>query len=83
MSGRQETRSQSAGSGRGRFADLVVFDRLEAGPVVVEPRRVSAKYTVIRGDSSESTELVYRFEEDVFDETPESHNLAAAVPHRQ
>jgi creatinine amidohydrolase/Fe(II)-dependent formamide hydrolase-like protein len=65
---------------RGATADdLVVIDRLEVGPVRVEPRRAWAPYTVVRGDVRESTELAYRFEEDVFDDGPASRNLAAMM----
>lgn len=59
--------------------DLVVIDRLEVGPVVVEPRRVTTTYTVTRGTSQESTQLIYRFEEHVFDADAESRNLAAMM----
>jgi creatinine amidohydrolase/Fe(II)-dependent formamide hydrolase-like protein len=74
--GRQRVRTAA---GEGRFEDLVVFERLEVGPVVVEPRRVTTTYTVTRGGSSESTKLVYRFEEDVFDDGPGARNLAAMM----
>jgi creatinine amidohydrolase/Fe(II)-dependent formamide hydrolase-like protein len=59
--------------------DLVVLDRLEVGPVRVEPRRVTATYTIVASGTSHSTELVYRFGEDVFDDGPEAHNLAAML----
>ena len=59
--------------------ELVVIDRLEVGPVRVEPRRVTATYTVRRSGKSDSTDLVYRFEEDVFDQSLESHNLASMM----
>lgn len=58
---------------------LIVFDSLEVGPVVVEPNRVTTTYTVRNGDEEESTKLVYRFEEDVFDEGSASRNLAAMM----
>lgn len=59
--------------------DLVVLDRLEVGPVRVEPRRLTATYTVVASGASHSTELVYRFGEDVFDDGPEARNLAAML----
>ncbi len=59
---------------------LRVFDRLEVGPVVVEKRRVLAPYTVVNGDAKETTEFVYKFEEDVFDSSDwASQNLASMM----
>ncbi|MGH9465042.1 MAG: creatininase family protein, partial [Thermoanaerobaculia bacterium] len=45
---------------------LQVLDRLEVGPVELEPTRLTAPYTVVRGSASATTELIYRFEEEVF-----------------
>ncbi len=60
---------------------LCVLRRLEVGPVVVEPRRAKARYAVLRPDGgTDETELVYRWEEDVF--LPEewtSRNLASMI----
>jgi creatinine amidohydrolase/Fe(II)-dependent formamide hydrolase-like protein len=62
------------------LAPLRVLDELEVGPVRVEPNRLTAPYTVTREGASQSTELVYRFEEDVFEPAAtESQNLAAMV----
>jgi creatinine amidohydrolase/Fe(II)-dependent formamide hydrolase-like protein/7-cyano-7-deazaguanine synthase in queuosine biosynthesis len=62
------------------LSSLEVFDRLEVGPVRVEPRRLTAPYRVVRGGNEERTELVYRYEEDVFDpEEAESLNLASLI----
>jgi creatinine amidohydrolase/Fe(II)-dependent formamide hydrolase-like protein len=57
---------------------LRVFDRLEVGPVRLEPRRLTAPYIVHRKGGSEATELIFRYEQDVF-EPGERHsaNLAA------
>jgi len=41
---------------------LVVIDRLEVGPVRVEPRRLVAPYRVVTGSTEDVTELVYRYE---------------------
>jgi len=41
-----------------RLNDLVVFDRLEVGPVRVEPRRITATYTVVKSGARQSTELI-------------------------
>ena len=59
---------------------LEVFDRLEVGPVKVEKRRLVAPYRVFYGDKEEQTELIYTYEEDVFDPgRPESRNLADMI----
>ena len=58
---------------------FVVIDRLEIGPVRVEPRRVTAPYTVVRSGKRDSMDLVYRFEEDVFDDGPGARNVAAMM----
>jgi len=46
---------------------LAVWERLEVGPVQVEPRKLVAPYRVRHGHRTESTELIYRYEEPVFD----------------
>ena len=57
---------------------LLTIDRLEIGPVKVEPRRLTAPYRVTVGDTIEETELAYKWEEDVFDPaSPASLNLAS------
>lgn len=46
---------------------LRVLRRLEVGPVVVESKRVKARYAVVHLDGvTDETELIYRWEEDVF-----------------
>jgi len=61
--------------------DLCVLRRLEVGPVVIDPGRVRARYAVVRLDgSTDETELIYGWEEDVF--LPEdlgSRNLASMI----
>ncbi len=62
------------------LAALGVMDRLEVGAATIEPRRISASYTVVRGRRRETTELAYRYEEDVFSpEAPADRNLAALI----
>ncbi len=62
------------------LAALRAFDRLEVGPVRLEPRRLSAPYTVVRGRSRETTELLYRYEEDVFEPDARADlNLASLI----
>lgn len=59
---------------------LGVVQRLEVGPVKVEKRRLTTPYTVRQKGKADSTELIYRFEEDVFKpEEPESLNLASMI----
>jgi len=62
------------------FNTLLVFDRLEVGPVKLERRRLVAPYRLYRGETVEQTELIYTYEEAVFDaKSPESKNLAAMI----
>ncbi len=73
-------RAAEPGAERDAFEVLMVLDRLEVGPPRVEPRRLVMPYAVTRGGKTESTELVYRWEEDVFDPAdPGAENLAAMV----
>jgi len=59
---------------------LPAVDRLEVGPVRVEPMRLMAPYTVYRGRSRETIDLIYRFEEAVFEpDDPGSVNLASMI----
>ena len=62
------------------LARLVVFDRLEVGPVTLEPQRLTAPYRLYTGEASSSFDFVYRFEENVFDPNEaDSLNLAAMM----
>jgi creatinine amidohydrolase/Fe(II)-dependent formamide hydrolase-like protein len=59
---------------------LQVIDRLEVGPVLLERKRVVAPYTVHRGRKRDSFDLIYRYEEAVFDpDDPAAFNLASVV----
>jgi creatinine amidohydrolase/Fe(II)-dependent formamide hydrolase-like protein len=59
---------------------LVVIDRLEVGPVVLEKRRLTVPYRVFSGGKEDSIDFIYRFEEDVFDpDDPLSRNLASLM----
>jgi len=59
---------------------LKVIDSLEVGPAAVEKDRISAEYTVRRGGKSDSMDLVYRYEEPVFESSePQSMNLAQMI----
>ena len=59
---------------------LQVFDRLEIGPVKHEPGRLMAPYRLVWDGREDQTELIYSYEETVFDPTePESRNLADMI----
>jgi creatinine amidohydrolase/Fe(II)-dependent formamide hydrolase-like protein len=62
------------------LAVLEVFDRLEIGPVKLEPQRLVAPYRLVWDGKDEETKLIYRYEEKVFDPLePESVNLANMI----
>ncbi len=63
------------------LADFVVLQRLTVGPVLVEPRRVKTRYTTTtRNGESKSMELIYTYDEPVFDpRKPQDINLACMV----
>jgi creatinine amidohydrolase/Fe(II)-dependent formamide hydrolase-like protein len=59
---------------------LQVFDRLEIGPVKLEPRRLMAPYRLHWDGRQDRTELIFSYEETVFDPSePESRNLADMI----
>jgi hypothetical protein len=62
------------------FSELSVIYRLEVGPVKLEPNRLIAPYKVIQNEREEATELIYSYEESVFDpDESESQNLASMI----
>ena len=59
---------------------LLVFDRLEVGPVRLENRRLSPPYRIVDHGRDDRVDLTYGYEEAVFDpKEPESANLAALI----
>lgn len=59
---------------------LQVFDRLEVGPVRIEKRRITARYRLFYDGTEESVDLIYSYEEDVFDPNEAaSQNLASMI----
>lgn len=59
---------------------LDVFDSLEVGPIKIEKKRFIAPYTVKKKKKKETTELIYSYEEEVFDPNDESHqNLVSMI----
>ena len=62
---------------------LKVFERLEVGPVKLEPKPLIAPYRLFYNGKMEQTELIYSYEETVFDPAePESQNLADMIATR-
>lgn len=62
------------------LAPLHVIDELEVGAVRVEKRRIVSSYTVTRGKRRDKTDLVFSYEDDVFDPAePGDRNLAAMI----
>ncbi len=74
---RDPERPASRGSS---LSTLAVLDRLEVGRPILTPRRLKAPYRVKRGGQVETMELVYRYEDDVFEPDDEqSLNLASMI----
>ncbi len=59
---------------------LQVLDSLEIGPVLIDKRKITAAYTVRAGRKSDTMDLVYKYDEDVFNAGDESDvNLASMI----
>lgn len=72
--------ADAPGRGDDPFECLTAFDLLSVGPVRVEKRRLRCPYRVTYGASQECFDLIYRWEEDVFDPAdPGDRNLAAMI----
>jgi creatinine amidohydrolase/Fe(II)-dependent formamide hydrolase-like protein len=62
------------------LALLEVIDRLEVGPPELQEDRLTMPYRVVQAGEEAGTELIYRFEEPVFDPKQEtSRNLASLI----
>jgi hypothetical protein len=62
------------------IAQLQIFDELRVGPVKLEPGRLTAPYVLSVGNAVETFDLIYRFEEPVFDPADAvSQNLASMM----
>ncbi len=73
----EELENPTAGTQKDPFQELKVIERLEVGPVQLEKRRLSAIYRVTRNGQSDAKELIYKFEEDVFEpHAADCRNLA-------
>jgi hypothetical protein len=59
---------------------LLVLDRMTVGPVRMETRRLMAPYRISIGGAEHSSELIYSYEEDVFDSSQRlSRNIASMI----
>lgn len=57
---------------------MVVFDTLEIGPIQLEKNRLVAPYKLTGRDIDDQIDLIYRYEEDVFDpDSVYSQNIAS------
>ncbi len=62
------------------FKELVVIDQLEVGPVKIEPNRFVAPYTVTYKSKKDTVDLIYKYEENVFDPNDDADvNLASMI----
>lgn len=62
------------------LARLRAIRRLTVGPVYLEPQRLTAAYVVEQGGDTDTFELAYRYEQDVFDpDDPVDQNLATMI----
>ncbi len=62
------------------LSDLEVIDRLEIGPVRLEPKRLVAPYRLLQDGREASTELIYSYDEKVFDPADKrSYQLASMI----
>ena len=59
---------------------LEVFEVLEIGPIKIEKDRFIAPYTITKDGKKDSSDLIYSYEEEVFDPSNESHqNLVSMI----
>jgi creatinine amidohydrolase/Fe(II)-dependent formamide hydrolase-like protein len=78
---KEETQSKSSSAfEKDPLSILEIFDRLEVGPIKLEAKRLIAPYRLKWNGKEEQTELIYTYEEDVFDSSgPEAVNLASMI----
>ncbi len=70
----------STTSAKDPLAALEVFDRLEVGPIKLEKQRLTAPYRLYYDGQTHETDLVYSYDEDVFDpDDPTAQNLASLM----
>ena len=62
------------------YSPLLVIEHLRVGPLKIETKRLVMPYTVTQNGKEDTNELIYKYEEDVFDpKNPESQNLACMM----
>lgn len=62
------------------LAQLIVIDKLEIGPVLLNRNRLVAPYTVYSGKNVDKNFLIYKYEENVFQiNDPGDQNLASMI----
>lgn len=62
------------------LAALKVINRLEVGPVELQPNRIVCPYKVYQNENENTNELIYKYEEDVFSpDDPAWCNLASMI----
>jgi creatinine amidohydrolase/Fe(II)-dependent formamide hydrolase-like protein len=62
------------------LVSLETFDCLNVGPLKIEPKRLIAPYRLVWDGREESIDLIYTYEERVFEpDEPESQNLASMI----
>ncbi len=72
--------SSSQSHNSSELTQLVVWKRLDVGPVRVEARRLIAPYKLTDQQGEAQTELIYRYEEDVWTPgDPSAENLAQLI----
>jgi hypothetical protein len=76
----KKTHAKEGEKGTDPLTVLQVFDLLEVGPVKVERKRIVVPYRLFQDGREDRTELIYSYEEDVFDPDEEvSQNLASMM----
>ncbi|UCF97549.1 MAG: hypothetical protein JSV89_20605 [Spirochaetaceae bacterium] len=76
----QRTGGTPKAAGSGALESLLAFDSLEVGPVQLEKRRLLCPYRISTAGQGDSYQLIYSYEEPVFDPKEAcSRNLAAMI----
>ncbi len=77
---KSEDFAKQTNTGEDPLAILEIFDRLVVGPVRLEAKRLIAPYRLVWDGREEVIDLIYSYEEKVFDPAePESQNLASMI----
>ncbi len=59
---------------------LITFDKLEVGPILLESNRLTAPYAITNKGITTTIDLIYKYEQDIFDSNdPSDLNLAAMI----